>query len=181
MGRPWRQVYRDSLVPRIEYLCGFSGCSSRCDRGRRLATPPSQSFNITKEQWRLWASGLGWSRPKSRRELPPPPAAAAAAPPGVSPRGRELHARVRALPQRVNRGKGCPTPARFAYDRLGPLPPVARGHGGKPTPHAVATFASSIKSSGGGARRRAAAPPPPQRSGVETAEPVATRHRPRVA
>ena len=31
------------------------------------------------------------------------------------------------------------------YDRLGPLPPVARGHGGKPTPHAVATFASSIK------------------------------------
>ena len=84
-------------------------------------------------------------RPKSRRELPPPPAAAAAAPPGVSPRGRELHARVRALPQRVNRGKGCPTPARFAYDRLGPLPPVARGHGGKPAPHAVATFASSIK------------------------------------
>ena len=54
-------------------------------------------------------------------------------------------ARVRALPQRVNRGKGCPTPARFAYDRLGPLPPVARGHGGKPAPHAVATFASSIK------------------------------------
>ena len=53
-------------------------------------------------------------RPKSRRKLPPPPAAAAAAPPGVSPRGRELHARVRALPQRVNRGKGCPTPARFA-------------------------------------------------------------------
>ena len=31
------------------------------------------------------------------------------------------------------------------YDRLGPLPPVARGHGSKSAPHAVATFASSIK------------------------------------
>ena len=86
-----------------------------------LALRASGLSILLKSNQKAWASGLGVSVQNPGASCPRRPPRPRQLLRGLA-RGRELHARVPALPQRVNGSPGCPTPARFALRPLRTAP-----------------------------------------------------------